>query len=53
MQINTMQRRPRGFFPNSQLMKSFFRSSISQEGLSGLALLSLENERAASSKFRF
>ena len=52
MQIATMQRRPRGPFPNS-LMKSFFRSSVSQERLNSvLALLLIENERAQDLNFR-
>ena len=34
------------FFYKLKLIKSFFRSSMSQERLSGLALLSRENEQA-------
>ena len=53
MQINTIQRRPRGLFSNSNLLiKSFFRSSMSQEKLSGLDVLSIENDRAQSLDFR-
>ena len=34
------------FFSELKLITSFFRSSMSQEKLSGLGLLSIENERA-------
>ena len=39
-------------FSKLKLIKSFFRSSMSQERLSGLALLSIENERAQNLDFR-
>ena len=35
-----------------KLIKNFLRSSMSQEGLSGLALLSIENKRAKNLDFR-
>ena len=39
-------------FSKLKLIKSFFRSSMSQEELSGLALLSIENEQAQNLDFR-
>ena len=41
----------RSFF-KLKLIKNFLRSSISQDRLSGLALLSIENKRAKNSDFR-
>ena len=39
-------------FSKLKLIKNFLRSSMSQERLSGLALLSIENERAKNLYFR-
>ena len=39
-------------FSKFKLIKSFLRSSMSQERLSGLALLSIKNERAKNFDFR-
>ena len=39
-------------FSKLKLIKNFLRSSMSQEKLSGLALLSIENERANNLDFR-
>ena len=39
-------------FSKLKLIKNFLRSSMSQERLSGLALLSLENEQAENLDFR-
>ena len=39
-------------FSQLKLIKNFLRSSMSQERLSGLALLSIENERAKNLDFR-
>ena len=39
-------------FSKLKLIKNFFRSSMSRKRLSGLALLSTENERAKSLDFR-
>ena len=39
-------------FSKLKLIKNFFRSSMSQERLSGLALLWIENERAKNLDFR-
>ena len=39
-------------FSKLKLIKNFFRSSMSQERLSGLALLSIENERVKNLDFR-
>ena len=38
--------------PELKLIKNFLRSTLSQKRLSGLALLSIENERAKSIDFR-
>ena len=40
------------YFSKLKLIKNFLRSSKSQERLSGLALLSIENERAKNLYFR-
>ena len=39
-------------FSGLKLIKNFFRSSMSQKRLSGLALLSIENNRAKNLGFR-
>ena len=43
---------PRQSFSKLKLIKNFLRSSMSQERLSGLALLWIENERAKNLDFR-
>ena len=40
------------YFSKLKLIKNFLRSSMSQERLSGLALLWIENERAKNLDFR-
>ena len=40
------------FFPKLKLIKNFLRNSMSQERLSGLALLSIENKRGKNLDFR-
>ena len=39
-------------FPKLKLIKNFLRSSMPQERLSGLALLSIENKRAKNLDFK-
>ena len=41
-----------GSFSKLKLIKNFFRSSLSQERLNGLALLSIENEQVKKLDFR-
>ena len=52
MRVPVTVARAECFFCKLKLIKNFLRSSMSQERLSGLAQLSIENERAKNFDFR-